>query len=140
MKQTALKLAIYCFAGILFLCCGERAQAGFVVPALDSGMANDATALGAGASAERENDQAEQFPQPATAERREQQDAFASPSSNMSSNGSVTSGGGPAPAVAFLADAPIASNGRLTAYLLAEPALLLPVPFLDGVFRPPRKG
>ena len=40
---------------------------------------------------------------------------------------------------AVLGDAYDCSSGQLVTYLAAQPTLLLPIPFLDGVFRPPQQ-
>jgi hypothetical protein len=60
------------------------------------------------------------------------------PGSTMSGQGSsITRGGSTAP-VALLPMQAGSSTGDLLAYRLSEPGIALPVPFLDGVFRPPR--
>jgi hypothetical protein len=60
------------------------------------------------------------------------------PGSTMTGQGSsITSSGSSAPAAMVPATAD-SSPGSLLAYRLAKPGLALPVPFLDGVFRPPR--
>lgn len=55
-----------------------------------------------------------------------------------SSMGGATSGRSPlAPAFA-ITDAHSGTPGQIVAYLIAQPGVELPVPFLSGVFRPPR--
>lgn len=138
MRHPVAKLCVLICAGTLFLCCEDRAQAGFVVPDLESSAIAEPIALQSGsAGMEVPDDASDRFPEPQKAERDVPHAALASQSSSMSSNGSVTSASS-APVVAQIVDAPVASNGQLTAYLLAEPALQLPVPYLDGVFRPPK--
>ena len=49
-----------------------------------------------------------------------------------------SAGGSPSSLYAVI-ETPKVSSGVLVAYLTREEGLLIPVPFLDGVFRPPRR-
>lgn len=56
-----------------------------------------------------------------------------------SSGGMGSTGSGPSSVPPFvLADTHECSSGQVVAYLVDQPQLRVPIPFLDGVFRPPR--
>lgn len=59
------------------------------------------------------------------------------PASNMGSNVQVTSGGSSPVMVAGSSE--LQSRGLLTAYLTRESSIMIAPPFLDGVFRPPKR-
>lgn len=52
--------------------------------------------------------------------------------------GSSRTGNAPGPATPVSGEAHDCSAGQIVTYLAAESDLLLPIPFLEGVFRPPR--
>ena len=57
------------------------------------------------------------------------------PSTGM---GSGASNGGPIATAFAVADTHECSSGQIVTYLVAQPGVRVPVPFLSGVFRPPR--
>lgn len=137
MTQLPYNLTRLCLAGAVLLLCATSAQAGFVVPDLEESRLEslEAGSAASSSSAPRED-------QPASPEFRRDVSNKAlgtqSSNGNMSGQGTGPQTSGPAPSAATPPAIPNTGNGGLIAYLLQEPALLLPVPFLDGVFRPPR--
>lgn len=61
-------------------------------------------------------------------------------SASMSGPSSLSSGNNTAQSLPVILASDDDSTGNLRAYTLQESDLLLPVPFLDGVFRPPKSS
>ncbi len=127
-----------CTAGMLFLLSASDAKADFVTPRFD--LASPSFSNGMSGAAEGQ-EPAERIPH----ERIDyylqlEVDGLFSPGSTTGASSTASHGGscGSPPAAEVITQSNV-SGRQLIAYLLSEPCLNLPVPFLDGVFRPPRK-
>lgn len=137
MKRfSGYKLISLCAAGLFVLLCAPRAQAGFVSPEFET-VAQSSTSMAGATDGEEETPR---VPEKDIDQILLNQVGLFSPGSGSSAgNVNTVSQGGASgsPAVADLLQSNV-SGGQLTAYLLSEADILLTVPFLDGVFRPPR--
>lgn len=133
-RITSHKLIGFCTAGLLVLMSASVARAGFVSPNLE--LSTHISKEKPGATIAK----TPQTPKEKVDIRLFSQDGYFSPNSN-STAGNVNTGPQSGPSscatVAGFMETGV-SGGILSAYLLAEPGIFLPAPFLDGVFRPPQ--
>ena len=135
MRFSTRNLIGFPLAGILLLACTANAQAGFMLTELDDPASVQSTQR---AMASVPSEPQPSQPKQPTVERVVSEQFGLHSSGSMTGNSSSVSGGGSSvPAAMLPTDADVTTRDLL-AYQLAEPGLSLPVPFLDGVFRPPR--